>query len=49
MPNKKPLFSPPYDLKDVSLLFSIVGLFLIVSAILGNNLFGLFQESINFG
>ena len=49
MPNKKPLFKPPYDLKDVSLLFSIVAVFLILAAALGNNLFGLFQESVNFG
>jgi len=49
MSNKKPLFKPPYDLKDVSLLFSIVAFFLIFAAALGNNLFGLFQESVNFG
>ena len=49
MPDKKPLFKPPYNLKDVSLLFSIVALVLIIAAILGNNLFGLFQESVNFG
>ena len=49
MSNKKPLFEPPYDLKDVSLLFAIVAIFLIVAAVLGNNLFGLFQENVNFG
>ena len=49
MTNKKPLFTQPYDLKDVSLLFAIVAIFLIVAALLGNNLFGLFQENVNFG
>jgi len=49
MPDKKPLFKTPYDLKDVSLLFIIVAIFLIISGVLGNNLFGLFQESVNFG
>ena len=49
MSNKKPLFSQPYDLKDVSLLFGMVALFLIIAALLGNNLFGLFQENVNFG
>ncbi len=49
MTDKKPLFQPPYDLKDVSLLFAIVATFLIIAAALGNNLFGLFQESVNFG
>tara|TARA_B100000212_G_scaffold298775_1_gene243142 strand:+ start:159 stop:305 length:147 start_codon:yes stop_codon:yes gene_type:complete len=47
--DKKPLFKPPYDLKDVSLLFAIVALFLIITALLGNNLFGIFQENVNFG
>ena len=47
--DKKPLFKAPYDLKDVSILFSIVALFLIITAVLGNNLFGIFQESVNFG
>ena len=47
--DKKPLFKTPYDLKDVSLLFAIVTLFLIITALLGNNLFGLFQDSVNFG
>tara|TARA_Y100000589_G_scaffold300892_1_gene311394 strand:- start:723 stop:896 length:174 start_codon:yes stop_codon:yes gene_type:complete len=49
MSNKKPLFKPPYDIKDVSLLFGIVALFLTITAILGNDLFGIFQENINFG
>ena len=49
MRDKKPLFRPPYDIKDVSALFGIVALFLIITAVLGNNLFGIFQESINFG
>ena len=47
--DKKPLFKTPYDLKDVSLLFAIVTLFLIITALLGNNLFGVFQDSVNFG
>ena len=47
--NKKPLFKTPYDLKDVSILFGIVAVFLILAALLGNNLFGIFQESVNFG
>tara|TARA_Y100000994_G_scaffold228705_1_gene213150 strand:- start:97 stop:252 length:156 start_codon:yes stop_codon:yes gene_type:complete len=49
MKNPKPFFKSPYDLKDVSLLFLIVAFFLIFSAIIGNNLFGIFQENINFG
>ena len=49
MADKKPLFKAPYNLKDVSALFAIVALFLILSAIVGNNLFGLFQENFNFG
>ena len=49
MPDKKPLLQPPYDLKDVGLLFTIVALFLIIAAVLGNNLFGFFQDSVNFG
>ena len=47
--DKKPLFKAPYDLKDVSFLFAIVALFLIITALLGNNLFGIFQENVNFG
>ena len=49
MTDQKPLFKAPYDLKDVSALFAIVALVLIISAIVGNNLFGLFQENVNFG
>ena len=49
MKNPKPIFKSPYDLKDVSILFSIVAFILIISAIIGNNLFGIFQENINFG
>ena len=49
MSEQKPLFKAPYDIKDVSALFAIVASVLIIAAILGNNLFGLFQENINFG
>ena len=49
MNNKKQLFKPPYDIKDVSVLFGIVALFLIITAVLGNDLFGIFQENVNFG
>tara|TARA_A100001234_G_scaffold201613_1_gene194436 strand:+ start:432 stop:581 length:150 start_codon:yes stop_codon:yes gene_type:complete len=49
MANQKPLFQAPYDIKDVSALFAIVAFVLIISAIVGNNLFGLFQDNINFG
>ena len=49
MADQKPLFKTPYDLKDVSALFAIVALVLIIAAIVGNNLFGLFQNSVNFG
>ena len=49
MRDKKPLFKTPYDIKDVSVLFGIVALFLIITAIIGNDLFGIFQENINFG
>tara|TARA_B100001989_G_C24437163_1_gene412055 strand:+ start:176 stop:325 length:150 start_codon:yes stop_codon:yes gene_type:complete len=49
MANQKPLFRAPYDIKDVSALFAIVAIVLIISAIVGNNLFGLFQENFNFG
>ena len=48
MSDQKPLFKAPYDIKDVSLLFGLVALFLIISAIVGNNLFGLFQQKFNF-
>ena len=49
MSDQKPLFKSPYDIKDVGALFAIVAFVLIIAAILGNNLFGLFQESVNFG
>ena len=49
MSDKKPLFKAPYNLKDVSALFAIVAFVLIIFAIIGNNLFGIFQESVNFG
>ena len=49
MSDKKPLFKAPYDIKDVGVLFSIVAFVLVISAIVGNNLFGLFQENVNFG
>tara|TARA_Y100000991_G_C21776828_1_gene265478 strand:- start:202 stop:351 length:150 start_codon:yes stop_codon:yes gene_type:complete len=49
MTEKKPLFKTPYDIKDVSVLFAIVAFFLIIAAIYGNNLFGEFQEKVNFG
>ena len=49
MSNKKPLFKPPYNIKDVSVLFGIVALFLLLTALLGNDLFGIFQENVNFG
>ena len=48
MADQKPLFKAPYDLKDVSALFAIVAIVLIIAAIVGNNLFGLFQENVNF-
>ena len=49
MADQKPLFKSPYDLKDVTALFAIVGIVLIIAAIVGNNLFGIFQENVNFG
>ena len=49
MEEQKPLFKAPYDIKDVGALFALVALILIISALIGNNLFGLFQENINFG
>lgn len=49
MIKKKTLFQAPYDLKDVGVLFGIVAIVLILAAIVGNNLFGIFQENINFG
>ena len=49
MTDQKPLFKAPYDIKDVSALFTIVAFVLIIAAIYGNNLFGIFQENVNFG
>ena len=49
MADQKPLFKAPYDIKDVSALFVIVAFVLIIAALVGNNLFGLFQQNINFG
>ena len=49
MADQKPLFKAPYDIKDVGALFTIVALVLIIAAIIGNDLFGLFQENVNFG
>ena len=49
MADQKPLFKAPYDIKDVSALFVIVAIVLIIAAIAGNNLFGLFQQNVNFG
>ena len=48
MPDQKPLFKSPYDIRDVSALFAIVGFVLIIAAIVGNNLFGIFQQNVNF-
>ena len=49
MAEQKPLFKTPYDIRDVSVLFAIVAFVLVIAAILGNNLFGIFQEQVNFG
>ncbi len=49
MKEEKPLFKEPYDVKDVTALFAIVAFVLIIAAIVGNNLFGIFQQNINFG
>ena len=49
MADQKPLFKAPYDIKDVGVLFVVVAFVLIIAAILGNNLFGIFQKSVNFG
>ena len=49
MADQKPLFKTPYDIKDVSVLFAIVAFVLIIAALVGNNLFGIFQQSVNFG
>ena len=49
MTNQKPLFKAPYDIRDVSALFAIVAFVLVIAAIVGNNLFGIFQQNFNFG
>ena len=49
MTDKKPLFKAPFDIRDVSALFAIVAFFLVIAAIVGNNLFGIFQQNVNFG
>ena len=49
MTDQKPLFKSPYDIRDVSALFAIVAFVLIIAAIVGNNLFGIFQQNVNFG
>ena len=49
MTDQKPLFKSPYDIRDVSALFAIVTFVLIIAAIVGNNLFGIFQQNVNFG
>jgi hypothetical protein len=49
MTDQKPLFKSPYDIRDVSALFAIVAFVLVIAALLGNNLFGVFQENVNFG
>ena len=49
MTDQKPLFKSPYDFRDVSALFAIVAFVLVIAAIVGNNLFGIFQENFNFG
>ena len=49
MADQKPLFKSPYDIRDVSALFAIIAFVLVIAAILGNNLFGIFQESVKFG
>ena len=49
MADQKPSFKAPYNIKDVSALFAIVAFVLIIIAIVGNNLFGIFQENVNFG
>ena len=45
MADQKPLFKAPYVIKDVSALFAKVAFVLIIAAIVGNNLFSLFQEN----
>ena len=49
MTDQKPLFKAPYDIRDVSALFAIVAFVLIIAAIIANDLFGIFQQNVNFG
>ena len=49
MADQKPLIKAPYDIKDGSALFAILAFVLIIAAIVGNNLFGLFQQNVKFG
>ena len=49
MAGQKPLFKAPYDIKDVGALFAVVAFILIIAALIGNNLFGVFQNNVNFG
>tara|TARA_B100000941_G_C28269430_1_gene430717 strand:+ start:402 stop:557 length:156 start_codon:yes stop_codon:yes gene_type:complete len=49
MADQKPLFKAPYDIKDVIALFTLVAFVLIIAAVFGNNLFGVFQDNFNFG
>ena len=49
MTDPKPLFKAPYDIRDVSALFAVVAFVLVIAAIVGNNLFGIFQQNVNFG
>ena len=49
MTDRKPLFKAPYDIRDVGALFIIVAFVLVIAAIVGNNLFGIFQQNVNFG
>ena len=49
MTDRKPLFKAPYDIRDVGTLFSLVAFVLVIAAIVGNNLFGIFQQNVNFG
>ena len=49
MAGQKPLFKAPYVIKDVCAVFALVTFVLIIAAIIGNNLFGLFQQNVNFG
>ena len=49
MTDQKPLFKAPYNMRDVSALFAIVAFVLVIAAVVGNNLFGIFQQNVNFG